>query len=151
MYKNNWITFFYHAKTCRKKSILKSLKNHELVSHVVDSKTVYCKHVRLDREYDTYLLLRHANNNKCKKAREGKWPITVFFPIKNNTNNSREQHWRVSPTPNTLTSTNVAKIQRSSWQIRKWFKKLNTNFNDEQLRLNVQLPIICKFYDKFNF
>ena len=67
--------FFYHAKNLQKKSTLKSLKNHELVSHVVDSKTVYCicsKHVRLDREYDTDLQLRHANNNKCKKTSEGK-------------------------------------------------------------------------------
>jgi len=77
---------------CRKKFTKKSLGEHNLVSHIVDSKTVYCicgNKIRLDKEWDPDFLIRHAKNNRCQEARKGRQAITKFFPV-NDTKNTKK-------------------------------------------------------------
>ena len=77
---------------CRKKFTKKSLGEHNLVSHIVDSKTVYCicgNKIRLDKEWDPDFLIQHAKNNRCQEARKGRQAITKFFPV-NDTKNTKK-------------------------------------------------------------
>ena len=78
---------------CKKKLTRKLLGEHNLVSHIIDSKTVYCvcgDRIRLDKEWDPDLLIWHAKNNRCQKERKGRQAISKTFPV-NNTNNTQKK------------------------------------------------------------
>ena len=80
------------TRSYRKKFTRKSLGEHNLVSCIIDSKTVYCicgNRIRLDKEWDPDFLIRHAKNNRCQEARKGKQSITKFFPVKDTKNTTK--------------------------------------------------------------
>ncbi|CAJ0832824.1 4255_t:CDS:2, partial [Entrophospora sp. SA101] len=104
--------------------------NYIIIQHIVDSNgIIFLNLIDRRRKHEAFV----SSNLDRKSINNG----NIQDSLLQETATKRFLSWRTSTTPNPSTPTNVTNIQRSNWQMRKRFEKLNTIFNEQLLRYSI--------------